>query len=99
MASLNSLYFKKETLEVMLRTLTAKQAQGVEITISIYDEANQFGQNVSAYISQTKEQRDAKKERFYVGNGKTFWSSDPVNAPTAKVEAVKAEVVDDGLPF
>ena len=32
------------------------------------------GQNVSAYVSQTKEQRDAKTPIFYVGNGKTFWS-------------------------
>ena len=101
MASLNSLYFKKETLEVMLKTLTAKQAQGVEITISINDEANQYGQNVSAYVSQTKEQRDAKKERYYVGNGKTFWSSEVAKEHQAAPAPVRvdAEVVNDDLPF
>lgn len=40
------------------------------ITISINDDTNQYGQNASASISQTKEQRDAKEVKVYVGNGK-----------------------------
>ena len=32
MASLNSLYFKKETLEILLNTVKAKNEKGVEVT-------------------------------------------------------------------
>lgn len=75
MASLSSLYFKKETLETLLKTVNAKNEDGVEITVTINDDTNNFGQNVSAFVSQSKEQREAKKKRFYVGNGKCFWTN------------------------
>jgi hypothetical protein len=41
-------------------------------TVAINDEANQYGQNVSAYDSQTKEEREAKKPKAYIGNGNVF---------------------------
>ena len=43
-------------------------------TISVNDETNQFGQNVSAFDSQTKEEREAKKPKQYIGNGKVVWT-------------------------
>jgi chitinase len=107
MASYSSVYIKKEILEVLLKTVNAKQEKGVEITVSLNDEKNQYGQDVSAYVSQTKEQRDKKKPRYYVGNGKTFWRSD-ANAPAAAPEPApssgekfeEAQVVEeDDLPF
>ena len=39
-------------------------------TISVNDDTNQFGQNVAAFDSQTKEEREAKKPKQYIGNGK-----------------------------
>lgn len=104
MASLNSLYFKKETLEILLKTVNAKNEKGVEITVSINDDTNNYGQNISAYVAQSKEQREAKKQRFYVANGKTFWTDgsikvaerkDAVNVP-AEQQASENEV---NLPF
>lgn len=94
MASLNSLYLKTETIEMLLKVAKAKQLKGVEITVSIADTENQYGQNVSGYVSQTKEEREAKKPRYYVGNGKTFWKD-----TNEEVKAVEAEVVNDDLPF
>ena len=84
MASLSEIYIKKSTLETMLKALNAKQGkegEGVKITISLSDQASKFGQNVSAYVSQTKEQRDAETPKFYVGNGKTFWSKGETPCP------------------
>ena len=84
MASLSEIYVKKSTLETILRALNAKQgkdAEGVKLTISLSDQPNNFGQNVSAYIAQTNEQRSAKKPLFYVGNGKTFWSKGETPVP------------------
>jgi len=84
MASLSEIYVKKSTLETILKTLNAKQgkeSEGVKLTISLSDQTNNYGQNVSVYVAQTKEQRDAKKPLFYVGNGKTFWSKGETPVP------------------
>jgi hypothetical protein len=35
-------------------------------------EVDQFGQDVTIFASQTKEQRDANEKRSFVGNGKTI---------------------------
>ena len=84
MASLSEIYVKKSTLETILKALNAKlgkEGEGVKLTISLSDQTNKFGQNVSAYVSQTKEQRDADTPKFYVGNGKTFWSKGETPCP------------------
>ena len=106
MASLSEIYVKKSTLETILRALNAKQgkdAEGVKLTISLSDHTNNYGQNVSVYVAQTKEQREAKKPLFYVGNGKTFWSKGetPVpqrEQPTKATQTITAKN-DDSFPF
>jgi hypothetical protein len=104
MASLSEIYLKKSTLETMLKALNAKQgkeAEGVKITISLSDQTNNFGQNVSAYVAQTKEQREAKTPLFYVGNGKTFWSKGETPCPQREqpTQAVTSANDDDTFPF
>ena len=102
MAQLHSLYLKKETIQTLLDVLTKKQEKGIELTISVNDEFNQFNQNVSAFVSQTKEQREQNKPKYYVGNGRTFWSTNndhPKPEAKSEAQAVKAEVVEDDLPF
>lgn len=72
----------------------------LNVTISISDEINQYGQNVAAWESQTKEDREAKIERNYVGNGKVVFTEGLVTAvPTEdkKPAGKKKPVVD--LPF
>jgi hypothetical protein len=106
MAHLSEIYLKAETLETLLKTVKAKGEKGVSITIASQDEVSNYGQNVSAYVSQSKEDREAKKPRYYVGNGKTFWSDGKPpfvperNAQTAQVAAA-SPVYDaaDDLPF
>ena len=56
MAALLDLYIKVETLETLLKVVKAKNEKGVALTISINDETNQYGQNVTSFVSQTKEQ-------------------------------------------
>ena len=106
MASLSEIYLKKSTLETILKVLNAKQGkegEGVKITISLSDQPNNFGQNVSAYVAQTKEQRDAKKPLFYVGNGKTFWSKGETPVPQREQPTQATQTVaaanDDSFPF
>jgi hypothetical protein len=60
MSSLNSLYLKLSTLKEMIDVLERKQENGIELTISINDTTNNYNQNVSAFVAQTKDQREAK---------------------------------------
>lgn len=73
----------------------------LNVTISISDEINQYGQNVAAWEAQTKEDREAKIERNYVGNGKVVFTEGLVTAvPTEeKKPAAKKKVDTTDLPF
>ena len=71
------------------------------LTISIQDESR-YGNNVGIFDSQTKEEREAKKSRNYLGNGKVVWTDGSVIL--AEKEAETEEVVvesenDKDLPF
>ena len=68
-------------------------------TIAVNDEANQFGQNVSAYDSQTKEEREAKKSKSYIGNGSVIWTDGNIKAIKKENVAEKANSIADPLPF
>lgn len=102
MSSLASIYIKKQTLKTLLETVEKKADKGVEITLSINDDTNDYDQNISAYVAQTKEQREAGKKKFYIGNGKVFWTDGKI-VIAKKPEAHTAEVVDgndeDDLAF
>jgi coenzyme F420-reducing hydrogenase alpha subunit len=67
--------------------------------ISMNDETNQYGQNVTAYDSQTKEEREAKKPKNYLGNGKVIWT----DGKCVKAEYQESQNQDDNnnvdLPF
>lgn len=43
------------------------------LTISVGDETR-FGNNVALFDSQTQEEREAKKQKNYVGNGRVVWT-------------------------
>ncbi len=42
--------------------------------VSVSDEVDQYGNNVAMYVEQTKEEREAKVKRQYVGNGRVIWT-------------------------
>jgi len=47
----------------------------INLTMEISDKQNEYGNNISLWQSQTKEQRDAKAFKSYAGNGKVLWTS------------------------
>jgi hypothetical protein len=67
-------------------------------TVSVNDEPNQFGQNVSLTDSQTQEEREAKKPKVYLGNGNVVWTNGEIKTAPKKDKATAAEVESD-LPF
>jgi len=105
MGTLANFYLKKETLEEMLKVLNAKREKGISVDISISDTTDNYGNNVSTYVSQNKEDRAAKKKKFYIGNGKVFWTDGKVSIPekSAKKETEQEPILNESeaseLPF
>jgi hypothetical protein len=66
------------------------------LTISLNDETR-FGNNVAIMDSQTKEEREAKAQRNYLGNGKVVWHNEIIKL--AEKEAVVETVANNDLPF
>ena len=66
-------------------------------TMSINDETDQYGNNASVFVSQTKEEREAKAKKTYVGNGKVVYTNGSVVKAEFKEREQKSE--NTGLPF
>lgn len=101
-------WFKLEKLEQIVATLKAKNQTGIAIDFGCWDDVNEYGQNVSAWVAQTKEQREVKTPKFYVSNGKVVYVDDKgATAAPRKDESVegfpltveKTVSSDDGMPF
>jgi hypothetical protein len=56
----------------------------LNLDVIVNDETNNFGQNVSASYSQSKEERERKVSKVYLGNGKVNWT----NGQIVKAEPV-----------
>ncbi len=80
-----------------------KGAKGtyLKLTVGINDEPDQFGNQVSSWEEQTKEERDAKAQRNFLGNGKVLFSDDHNRATVqqASNEPSAVDVGGDDLPF
>ena len=48
----------------------------LDLTISLNDELDNYGNDVTAWQGQTEEERKNKANRNFLGNGKVFWSSE-----------------------
>ena len=46
----------------------------LNIALSINDETDQYGNNVSIFVQQTEEERNAKVPKVYIGNCKVVWT-------------------------
>ena len=89
------------------KIIEGKKGKYLPITISINDEPDQFGNQGPVVVQQSKEEREAKQPKTYLGNVKVVWTNgDNVGvAPrvdqqtqAAPAPAAKAEVKED-LPF
>ena len=69
----------------------------INLTISVNDEEDQYGNNVSLWQSQTKEEREAKENRLFLGNGKSLWSDSDKGAKASNTS--KKEEANNDLPF
>jgi hypothetical protein len=69
-------------------------------TISVQDETR-YGNNVAFMDSQTKEERDAKMPKNYLGNGKVVWTDGTVTLAEREEKQLEVAVDEQSgdLPF
>ena len=80
-----------------------KKGKYLPITITLNDEVDQFGNQGPVVVEQTKEERDAKTPKTYLGNVKVVWTNgnnvDTAPRTDASAAPAPAPVVEDDLPF
>jgi len=82
-----------------------KKGSYLPITITINDELGNYGDNGPIIVEQSKEEREAKADKTYLGNVKVVWTNG-TNVATAPREGAAAPppqaapaTADDDLPF
>ncbi len=92
------------------KIFVGKKGKYLPITITINDELDQFGNQGPVVVEQTKEERDAKAPKTYLGNCKVVWTNGtfpepvpfekPGTATATMTSPVKKAVeVKEDLPF
>ena len=77
-----------------------KKGTYYNFTVSVNDDTNAYGQNASVFDSQSKEQREAKQPKTYIGNGQVIWTDgNCVKAERQEEAPAKEAVVSNDLPF
>ena len=81
-----------------------KKGKYLPITITLNNEPDQFGNQGPVVVEQTKDERDAKAEKTYLGNVKVVWTAGN-NVDTAprdnnqSAPAPAPAAADADLPF
>ena len=81
-----------------------KKGKYLPITITINDEVDKFGNQGPVVVEQTKEEREAKQAKTYLGNVRIVWTNGE-NVDTAPRDNQPAaasannEVKPEDLPF
>jgi hypothetical protein len=86
------------------KIIAGKKGQYLPITITINDELDNYGNNGPVIVEQSKDERDAKTEKVYLGNAKIVWSNGNMPQPAPREgqqQAAPAQqsAPQDDLPF
>ena len=86
------------------KIISGKKGKYLPITITINDEPDQLGYQGPVVVAQTKEERDAKEKKTYLGNVQVVWTNGdnvaaaPRNDQPQQAAPIGASVEED-LPF
>jgi hypothetical protein len=99
MSSMMSLSIPVEKLRGIEQSEDKNGRKYFNFTIAVNDEADKYGNNVSCWVKQSKEDVAAKTAKTYIGNGKVFWGHG-ANAPAKDaVPAQSKAPIENDLPF
>lgn len=80
------------------KIVKTKNGNFYNITVSVNDTTGQYGHNASVFNTLSREERDAKVDYHYVGNGKVVWTDGKISVAETKKQP--QEVTEDiDLPF
>jgi hypothetical protein len=89
------------------KIIDGKKGKYLNITITVNDTVDQFGNQGPIVVTQSKEEREAKSNRVFLGNVKVGWTDgnivkagDPAGASREAIkQTAKPVMVEDDLPF
>jgi len=87
------------------KIITGKKGKYLPITITVNDDLDQFGNQGPICVDQSKEERDSKEAKTYLGNVKVVWTNGenvdaaPRDAATAPPHQAQAKTEEVDLPF
>ena len=83
------------------RIIKGKNGNYYNFTVSVNDQTSQYGDNASLFNTQSKEEREAKAEKVYVGNGKVVWTDGNITMAERQEQPAQAQAapVAVDLPF
>ena len=86
------------------KIIQGKKGKYIPVSITVNDEEDQFGNFGPIIVDQTKEEREAKVAKTYLGNVRVVWSngtfpSPGTNQTQPKAKPVAAAAQEDDLPF
>ena len=87
------------------KIFVGKKGKYLPITITLNNEPDQFGNQGPVVVEQTKEEREAKAPKTYLGNVKVVWTDGnnvdkaPYDSNQPTVPASAPAAADEDLPF
>lgn len=86
------------------KIIDGKKGKYLPITITLNDEADQFGNQGPVTVEQSKEERESKAAKVYLGNVKVVWTNGQnvaaqSNNNAAPQQSRPAPAPMDDLPF
>ena len=83
------------------KIIDGKKGKYLPITITVNDEPDQFGNQGPVCMDQSKEEREAKVEKTYLGNVKVVWTNGTFPEPNfdGAPQQEKPKVEAEDLPF
>lgn len=71
----------------------------INLVVAGRKEPDKLGNTLTVFINQTKEEREAKKDKIYIGSGKVFnFGNNQSTQPNTQVTTPQTDETDD-LPF
>lgn len=85
------------------KIINGKKGKYLPMTVTLNDEIDQYGNQGPVVVEQSKEEREAKADKVYLGNAKVVWTNG-TNVEKAPYQEQGAPAsapapVEDDLPF
>lgn len=94
------------TLSICLSDLPKEKIQTasngkkyINLVVDKRKEAGKYGETHTLYVSQSKEERDAKEDKKYVGHGKEYVYNGQQNNTSQASTRNEQQQSNDGFPF